>query len=247
MSLGAEPRGPRNRTVVDAARLHRSRHRRERGQTLIEGPQILADALTAGFAVVMAFARIDDTVSFALGDQHGFEVVPVDEPALARLADTKSPRGPVAIIPIPEIETRHNGNLLVAHGVSDPGNLGALIRTAAAFGWAVGLTPGAADPWSPKTMRGAMGGHFRTKLLRFADLDDLTAWTTVATVVEGGIPPTEVSSGPYAVLVGEEATGLPSDVADECDVQVTIPMPGGTESLNAGVAAGIVVYELSIR
>jgi TrmH family RNA methyltransferase len=247
MTRGGDPRGPRNQSVVDAARLQRSRHRRERSQTLIEGPQILTEALVAGVAVESAFASSSDDETFDLGERHGFDVVPVDDAALARLADTKSPRGPVAIIPIPGDETHHTGNLLVAHGVSDPGNLGALIRTAAAFGWGVGITPGSADPWSPKTMRGAMGGHFRTKLIRLDDLGDLTAWTTVATVVDGGMPPSDVSSGPYAVLVGEEATGLPADVVDECDIQVTIPMPGGTESLNAGVAAGIVVYELSLR
>jgi TrmH family RNA methyltransferase len=233
--------------VVAAARLHKPRHRRELGRTLLEGPQLLEEAVAAGADIEVAFALAEDVATRELGSKSGFEVVTVTPDALDRLADTKSPRGPVAVISIPEEPSGASGNLLVAHGVSDPGNLGALIRTAAAFGWGVGYTPGSADPWSPKTLRGAMGGHFRTRIVRLEDLEDLSAWTTVATVVEGGIPPTEVSSGPYAVLVGEEATGLPDEIAADCDIQVTIPMPGGTESLNAGVAAGIVVYELSFR
>ncbi len=243
----AEPHGPRNQRVVEAARLQRSRHRRQSGQTLIEGPHLLEEALEAGVPVETVFALPEDRATFSVGDTHGFEVIAVDEAALARLADTKTPRGPVAVIPIPPDDTGYLGNLLVAHGLSEPGNLGALIRTAAAFGWGVAYTPGSADPWSPKTLRGGSGGHFRTTVLRLDDLDELIGWTTVATVVEGGMPPSEVSSGPYAVLVGDEAAGLPDEVAAECDVQVTIPMPGGTESLNAGVAAGIVVYELSLR
>lgn len=247
MANGAESRGPRNQVVVDAARLHRKRHRAERSRTLIEGPQLLEEALAAGIEVHTAFTLETDEVTPGLGDIHGFEVIPVTQSAMERLADTTTPRGPIAVVGIPDDQPAVGGNLVVAHGVSDPGNLGAVIRTAAAFGWGVAYTPGSADPWSPKTLRGAMGGHFRTTINRIEDLEDLGEWTTVATVVSGGIPPAQVSSGPYAVLVGEEATGLPDEVVGECDVQVTIPMPGGTESLNAGVAAGIVVYELSFR
>jgi TrmH family RNA methyltransferase len=239
--------GARNQAVTDAVRLHRAKHRRDQGKTLIEGPQILEEAIAASAVVERAFALAEDAATFDLGSGAGFEVLPVTVSALDRLAGTKSPRGPVAVLRIPDAPDRLAGNLIVARGVSDPGNLGALIRTAAAFGWGLGVTPGSADPWSPKTLRGAMGGHFHTKVVRLDDLDDLTEWTTVATVVDGGIPPSEVGNGPYAVLVGEEATGLEHDIAAACDIQVTIPMPGGTESLNAGVAAGIVVYELSFR
>jgi TrmH family RNA methyltransferase len=233
--------------VAEASRLHRAHHRREQGRTLLEGRLLLEEALVAGAPLDLVFADPTDQATAELGRRHGLEVIPVTGEALLRLAGMRSSPGPVAVMPIPEVDAFFAGNILVAHGVSDPGNLGALIRTAAAFGWGVGYTPGTADPWSPKTLRGAMGGHFRTKLVPLDDLGDLTAWTTVATVVEGGVLPAEVSSGPYAVLVGEEATGLPDQVAADCDVQVTIPMPGGTESLNAGVAAGIVVYELSFR
>lgn len=239
--------GARNTAVVEAARLHRSKERRFRGETLLEGPQLLDEALAAGIEVRSLFATPHDRDTREMAESHGLALTAVSESALGRLSGTKSPRGPVAVIPIPSPPSEFYGNLVVAVGISDPGNLGALVRTAASFGWGFAYTPGSADPWSPKTLRGAMGGHFRTALLPLDDLDELDSWTTVATVVDGGIPPAEASGGPYAVLVGEEASGLPADVVAECDLRVTIPMPGGTESLNAGVAAGIVVYELSFR
>jgi RNA methyltransferase, TrmH family len=239
--------GAKSAAVARAARLHRSKERQDNAATLLEGPQLLEEALTAGVAIRALFALPDDDTTIRLARVNGLELTEVSQAALDRLSGTKSPRGPVAVIPIPEPPSRFYGNLVVSVGVSDPGNMGALIRTAAAFDWGFAYTTGSADPWSPKTLRGAMGGHFRTAVMPLDDLDEIDSWTTVATVVQGGIPPAEASGGPYAVLVGEEASGLPAEVAADCDLRVTIPMPGGTESLNAGVAAGIVVYELSFR
>jgi TrmH family RNA methyltransferase len=136
---------------------------------------------------------------------------------------------------------------VVAWGLGDPGNVGTLIRTAAAFGWDVGYSPGTADPWAPKVLRAAAGGHFRTGLTPVGSVDELrdAGLATVATVVTGGETPDRLGAGRYALLVGEEAEGLPSDVVDRAAFKVSIPMPGGTESLNAAVAASIVIYELS--
>lgn len=240
-----QPLGARNAGVVEAARLHRTRDRRERGQALIEGPNLLSEALSAGVPVRVVFAAVGDRATFDLGVTHGIDVQPVGTAAMARLADTDTPRGPVAMIDIPEVPLPATGHVLVAHGVSDPGNLGALVRTAAAFGWHMAYTAGTADPWSPKALRAGAGGHFRVAVTRLGE----SAWpgerTTVATVVSGGVAPSELPAGTYAVLIGDESSGLPDPVVEECDVRLTIPMPGGAESLNAAVAAGIVVYALS--
>lgn len=235
------PRGARNPAVVASARLHRARHRQQTGLTLIEGPHLLAEALAAGLAVERVFALEDDLPDAI----PGVAIVPVDPAALARLAGTDSPRGPVAVIRSVEPRIDPGRNLLVAYGVSEPGNLGALVRTAAAFGWGFAWTPGSADPWSPKSLRAGAGGQFRIPVSRISGTNDLTGWKLVATVVSGGEDPALLGPGHWAVLVGEEAAGLDPEVVAACDRTVTIPMPGGTESLNAGVAAGIVVYELS--
>lgn len=239
--------GHRNQRVVEAARLHRARERRDRGLTLIEGPNLLTEALANAVTPRLVFARPDDLETSSLAERHGFELLEVDEQALARVAGTKTPRGPVALIEIPGARSTDAPGLLVAWGVSDPGNLGTLIRTAAAFGWDFGHSAGTADPWSPKVLRAGAGGHFRIGLQPVESVACLEAagFVAVATVVAGGTPPGDLAPGRYAVLIGEESSGLPPDVVDKSAITLTIPMPGGLESLNAAMSAGIIVYELS--
>ena len=243
MSAGGReaPRGARNPAVVASAKLHRSRHRRETGLTLIEGPHLLAEALAADVSVSRIFVLAEDEAP----EVPGAEVIVVDRPGLERVAGTDTPRGPVAVITTPQAVVDTSRNLLVAHGVSEPGNLGALVRTAAAFDWGFAWTPGSADPWSPKSLRAGAGGQFRVPVASVQGIADLAGWDLVATAVSGGEDPASLGSGHWAVLVGEEAAGLPPAVVAASDRVVTISMPGGTESLNAGVAAAIVVYELS--
>ena len=102
----------------------------------------------------------------------------------------------------------HRHNLLVSAGVSDPGNLGTMVRTAAAFGWGFAYLPGSADPWAPKTIRAGAGGQFQTSVSRIASPDDLLDWVMVATIAHGGHGFDDVTRRPVAVLVGEEASGL---------------------------------------
>lgn len=238
-------RNHRNRIVVDAARLHRARIRKERCQTLVEGPNLLADAVAARTSIRTVFALASDGMSARLADVHGLDLLLVDQRALGRLAGTETPRGPIAIVDLPEDDLPTDRNVLVACGVSDPGNVGTLIRTAAAFGWSYAYTEGAADPWSPKTMRAGAGGQFQTPIVRLDGLSDLQGWKTVATVVADGSSLDSVGAGRIAVLVGEEASGLDEKTASAADIRVTVPLTGPSESLNAAVAAGIVVYELS--
>lgn len=243
------PRGHRNRRVVAAARLHHARERRDSGKTILEGPHLLYEAVSAGLIPETVFASPDDRPTAVLAEEHGLELVVVDETALKRLAGTETPRGPAAVIAIPAPSPVGGRALIVAWGLGDPGNVGTLIRTAAAFGWDFGHTAGTADPWSPKVLRAGAGGHFRIGIRPVASVEELddAGLLTVATVVAGGEAPDRLGSGRFAVLVGEEAAGLPADVAASASKRVTVPMSGGTESLNAAIAAAIVVYELSKR
>lgn len=238
-------RSHRSKLVVATARLHRARARRERNESLIEGPAVLADALRAGASVRTIFALEDDEAGRQLAEHNGIDLYPVDRRALSRLAGTETPRGPVAVVSIPAEPETIRGNVLVSVAVSDPGNVGALIRIAAAFNWAFAYTTGSADPWSPKTLRAGAGGQFQTRIHHLEDLSDLEGRTILATVVEGGVPPSQVKGERWALLIGEEAAGLSPKVIEAANQRVTIGMPGQTESLNAAVAAGIIVYELS--
>ncbi len=174
-------------------------------------------------------------------------MIPVDQRALGRLAGTKSPRGPVAIVEIPTEWLDRERSVLVSVGVSDPGNLGTMIRTAAAFGWGFAYTDGSADPWSPKTIRAGAGGQFQTSVAHIGSTAELTGWDKIATVPEEGDPPESMPLGRLAVLIGEEANGLPRSVVADAGNRMTIPTSGATESLNAAIAAGIALYALSNR
>ena len=240
-------RSHRNPRVVEAARLHRVRERRATGKTLLEGPGLLAAALDAGVIPDLVFALPEDDVTAQLAEEHGFELTLVEASALRRVSATETPRGPAAVIAVPKQSQLSGRNMVVAWGPGDPGNVGTLIRTAAAFGWDFGYTEGAADPWAPKVLRAGAGGHFRLTITAVRSIRSLEAagLATVATIVSGGVSPAELGSGPYALLVGEEAPGLPPDVVEQSDHKITIPMPGGMESLNVAMAAGILIYELS--
>jgi RNA methyltransferase, TrmH family len=126
--------------------------------------------------------------------------------------------------------------------VSDPGNVGALIRTADAFGAFVALSSGCADPTSPKTLRGSAGAIFRVPLL---DFEGAPA-PRIALVAARGKPLSEVELPDQMTFVlGAEREGLPSDVLERCDAAASIPMAEGAESLNVAVAGAIALYEHS--
>ena len=239
-------RNQRNPRVVEAARLHRARSRRVSGLTLIEGPRLLEEALAAGVRPETLFTLQTSEASRSLAKYHDVESILINQAALRRLSDTESPQGPVAVIAIPGPRHLAGAGVLVSWGVSDPGNVGALIRTAAAFGWDFAYTAGTADPWAPKVLRAGAGGHFRVAVNRIVGIEELqeAGYHTVALVASGGDPLDQPGMGRFAVLVGEEGSGLPESVASAANARATIPMPGGTESLNAAIAAGIAVYAL---
>jgi TrmH family RNA methyltransferase len=224
----------RAKSVVEAARLLRAKDRKERGLTLVEGPQLVTDVIATGVVVreIFGLDAADGTIT-------------VDQRALERLAGTKSPRGPVAVVEIPTEWLDRERNLLVSVGVSDPGNVGTMLRTAAAFGWGFAYMSGSADPWSPKTIRAGAGGQFQTAVSRIGSLGELSDWLTVATVPRGGVGFEEIEERPVALLIGEEAGGLDDRVIEAAAHRLTIATPGPTESLNAAVASAIAVYELS--
>lgn len=225
----------RNPAVAEAAKLHRARHRRETGRTLIEGPSVVSEAIAAGVDVIEIYALEGEAVS---GDR---DVRYVTEAVLGKLAGTSTPRGPIAVIGIPAPTIDTTRPVLVAWGVNDPGNVGTLIRSAAAFGYGFVAGPETADPWSPKVVRSGAGGHFHTTIGAVDGVGGLSAFDLVGTVAVGGSPPGPIGVG-EAVLVGSEAHGLPDDLVAACSRLVTIPMATGTESLNAAVAGSIVAY-----
>jgi TrmH family RNA methyltransferase len=140
---------------------------------------------------------------------------------------------------------------LVLVGVGDPGNAGTLLRSAEAAGaGAVLFCEGSADPYAPKCVRASAGSIFRVAVTRSAGARDALEWIasaglgTVATVARGAQPYDEVAlAGPVALVLGNEAHGLPEQVGAQVVRSVTIPMVGRTESLNVGMAGTILCFE----
>jgi TrmH family RNA methyltransferase len=136
------------------------------------------------------------------------------------------------------------------HGVHDPGNVGAVLRSAAAFGAAsVAIGPGTADPFSPKAVRASMGAVFAVPVARAGDLDALPG-TTVALVARAGAPLSQLKpfrgvegTEMVTVMIGAEREGLPDDVVAAADATAHIPI--ATDSLNAAMAATVALYELT--
>lgn len=231
-------RSLQNPLVKEVARLGRTRHRQASDLVLIEGPQLAAEALAAGLEVEVGFTT-DPTF-------HP-DAVEVSQQVLERVSTTKSANTVVLVVrrPSPRLPA---GDVAVPWNVSDPGNLGALIRSAAAFGFGVVVAGReAADPWSPKALRAGAGGHFHTTIRVEPDLTvarlHSEGWTTVATVPSGGDQPADVP-GRRAILVGSEAHGLPDEVIEGARFLWSVPT-GPVESLNAAVAGALAMFVFS--
>jgi len=166
----------------------------------------------------------------------------VEPELLAEVSSLAHPPRVVAVFRRDDLPRGVRAATLALWRVGDPGNVGTLLRTADAFGAGVALSEGCADPTGPKAVRASMGSIFRVPLSGF----DEPAGKRVALVPTGGIPLPELEVGGDVVLVlGAEREGLPPEVLDRCEERVSIPQPGGGESLNVALAGAIALYELA--
>ena len=231
----------RNPLVRSVVGLHTAKGRRLAGQVLVEGPTVVTEALEAGIRPALLLSTDAERWS-GVADR----VEAVSDVVLAKAATTRSPQEPVAVLDRPRPAAQRPSRL-VAWGITDPGNLGTMVRTAAALGVDVVVGgSGSADPWSPKAIRAGAGAHFRTAVAEVDSFDEaLDGRAGLALVVDGGAMPAAPADGRWALVVGSEAHGLPPEVVDRCR-PTTLPMPGGTESLNAAVAASVALYALVV-
>ncbi len=172
-----------------------------------------------------------------------FEIAPALLPAVT---DTVTSQGVVAVVPMPQPPWPDQAPLLlVLDRVQEPGNLGAILRTAYAAGVrGVLLTPGTVDPYNPKAVRAGAGAHFHVPIRRIRSLPEaLTGYRVYVSDVRDGISAWEADwSPPVALVVGSEAHGVGRDARSLADAAVHIPMPGSAESLNVVVASGILLF-----
>jgi len=185
----------------------------------------------------------------------GVELAEVSERDFRSAAETESPQGVIAIAEVPNrtLDTLLIGSrcrLLVLDGVQDPGNVGTIVRTAAALGATATIAlPGTVDLWNPKVIRSSMGAQFvhpafhstLSELIAFLEKEGIELWSTAA---EGSALSPELAPQRLAIALGNEGSGLSADVRSRSGRTVSLPISSGTESLNVAVAAGIILYEL---
>jgi TrmH family RNA methyltransferase len=235
--------------------------RGERSLAGIEGPNLLQEALRAGLRVDCVFAAqgVEELLE-GLALPPETEILLLPKELLDSALTTEAPQAIAALVETPDWSWANVlGNrgktaplVVVLAGVQDPGNLGTILRSAEAFGADGVLSlPGTVSAWNPKAVRASAGSVFRLPLVSasaeesFARLREAgaTIWTTA---VQGAKPAPEVDlAGAVALLIGNEGNGVPEDVAAQADGAVTIPCPGTVESLNAAVAASVLLYEAS--
>jgi TrmH family RNA methyltransferase len=178
-----------------------------------------------------------------------------DEAQVRRVSALKTPTGPIGVFPFLDVPAAQllsiTERIVLLHGVQDPGNVGTVIRSAHAFGAGVALSRGCADLYNPKTVRATMGSIFHAPVARELDSPDFleqaggAGFGSVAAVPDQGDAPRSSSSGRLVICIGAEGAGLPKEVVEACEMTVTIPSRAA--SLNAAIAASILLYEAYSR
>jgi TrmH family RNA methyltransferase len=230
-----------------------SRQRSKSGQTLLDGAHLLDAFLATGkqplHVIVTEAVLSDHEVQALLAKIPGVPLTQLDDALFAKLSELKSLSGILALIALPQESCApHDSSFcLLLEDIQDPGNLGSMLRSAAAAGCdAVYLSTGCADAWSPKVLRAAMGGHFVLNIQERADL------LAVAAAFPGSLYAAALNArtslyqsplqGRVAFAIGNEGAGLSAALLKAAS-PITIPMPGKVESLNAAAAAAICLFE----
>lgn len=231
-----------------------ARERRAAGQTLLDGAHLLRAFLDTGnkpsHLLVNEQALQDAEILALLEACPEVQQTQLDDTLFAQLSELKTPNGLLALIDIPPagVEVAHSQFALLLEDIQDPGNLGSILRSAAAAGCdAVFLSPGCADAWSPRVLRAGMGGHFALSILESADL------LKVAAQFSGKILAASLQAerslyacnlrGKLAFAIGNEGAGLSPALLQAAQQHFIIPMPGRVESLNAAAATAVCLFE----
>ncbi|MEN8113983.1 MAG: RNA methyltransferase [Actinomycetota bacterium] len=245
---------PSNRRIIEAAKLKKRRQREATGRFLVEGTREIERALEAGIAFDDVFIAPDltssDTASLASrAKAAGAHLTTVSSSAFAKLSMRQGPDGIVAIAPMWDtaLDDLQSEIVLVAEGIEKPGNLGAMLRTADAVGAALLIADPTVDPFNPNVVRASQGALFSVPFA-IAPAARAVKWcrshgkTVVATPDAKRYYWGVSLSGPVSIVIGAEHEGV-SDAWASVGTPVRIPMSGTADSLNASVAAALVLFE----
>lgn len=237
----------KNQTYKYIKSLKTKKARTENSQYTVEGIKSVRDAISAGADIEFIVA------SDKMAEPFDFEkiyIVPDD--LFSGLCDTDTPQGVLAVINMPKQEEKiYDKNLyLYCDRVSDPGNMGTIIRICDAVGCGLLISGGCVDIYSPKTVRASMGSFFHTDIKTGLDIPDLKDLKNNGfKIISGALRGNTVDytaadySGKIIIVAGNEANGVSDEILDISDLCVKIPIWGQAESLNVGVASAILLYE----
>jgi TrmH family RNA methyltransferase len=241
--------------------LKRRKSRAERRQFLAEGIRVVDDLLASPIVPQLALIApsLEDTprgAALARRLRDTVRTEQLDDHVLADIADTETPQGVVVIADMPHIslaalQLESRALIVVLDAVQDPGNFGTIVRSADAFGAAAVIAlPGTVDPWNAKAVRAAAGSSLRLPVVE-TDLETMTKYMHTHRVVLYGADMSGQSierieaAQRSAVVLGNEGGGLTPSVRAACDELIAVPIRGSAESLNVGVAAGILLYMMT--
>jgi len=252
----------KNPVIKEVKSLKNRKSREEKKLFFIEGIKITEEALKENAEIVRVivseeFVSREDSVHLMKTiESRGCKCFILPEKLFKEISDTETPQGIMAVLRtrhfgIDEI-VRENASLVILDAVQDPGNMGTIIRTADAAGFdGIIMSKGCVDVYNPKVIRATMGSIFRvpfnfsenlTDTIRILKSKDIRV---IAAHLKGDKNYFELDmDGNIAVVIGNEANGISDDVTVLADELVRIPMVGRTESLNASVAAGLLMYEV---
>lgn len=228
-----------------------AKSRRKAERVALEGMRLVRDALTAGykpdFVLVTATAEMG-TISGLL-QEAGLTAMVVSDEVMREVSDTEQPQGIVGVFETPDPTLPEQPRrVLILDSIRDPGNLGTILRTAAAAGVeAVLLSPTCVDPYNPKVLRSGMGAHFRVPVVGMSWEAMRDYCTGVRVMIAAGDADEDYGqvdwSGRWGVIIGSEAHGAGDEARQLASGRIRIPMAADTESLNAAVAAGVILFE----
>lgn len=235
-----------NPLIKKIVALHDRAARRTEGLCIAEGLRTVTTFLQHAIKLEQLYV-VEDMLKHAqeLVDE---DVITVVTPAvMKKISTVTTPSGMLGVFHIPDAqEPAQLSKSMVLAQLQDPGNMGTIIRTAAALGLPAIVVVEGVDPWSPKVIQASAGTIAGVTIFEWSwekFKQKSSPQQRAALVVAGGRQPKELS--PDSILmVGSEAHGLPAAWLAECGHQITLPMPGGTESLNAAVAASIALYAI---
>ena len=249
---------PHNPLVQQLRKLHRSAFRDKQRQFLVEGPEVVAEALNANAPLSMLLVEPGvrpDLVEIARSKS--VEVVEVSNAVMKSITTTRTPQGLVAVCgPIDadpsELVGRPPTFAVVLSDVQDPGNAGAILRMSRAAGVdAVFLSTDSVDLYNPKLVRATAGAMFSLPVAREVSVPWVLGCLgerkvlRIAAEAGGSHHYGDVDMrGPVAIVLGNEARGMTGEVLELCDLRVAIPMEGGAESLNVAAAAAVIAFEV---